>query len=118
MRCREKIGDVYGFNAVSVRVEQSWFKRFQARNDVENESGSGRPVTDKIDAIFEKVEKDRHISSYDIAEDLGIDCKRVLTRLNKAGYTKRLDTWIPHKLTKRNFVERVLCNSLLKPNCF
>ncbi|KAJ0174407.1 hypothetical protein K1T71_009515 [Dendrolimus kikuchii] len=61
----KKICDVYGFNAVSVRVAQIWFKRFQSGNfDIKNARRSGRPVTDKIDAIFEKVAQDRHISSY------------------------------------------------------
>ncbi|GBP29364.1 hypothetical protein EVAR_22736_1 [Eumeta japonica] len=31
--------------------------------------------------------------SYDIAEELEIDHKAVLTHLNKAGYTKKLDIW-------------------------
>lgn len=53
----KKICDIYGPNAVSVRVAQVWFKRFQAGNfDIKDASRSGRPVTDKIDAIFEKVE--------------------------------------------------------------
>ena len=61
---------VYGPNAVSVRVPQSWFKRFQSENfDVNDATRSGRPHTDKVDAIFEKVEQDRHISSYDVARD-------------------------------------------------
>ena len=44
---------------------------------------SGRPITDKMDAIFEKVEQDRHVSSYDVAEELGIDHKTVLAHLKK-----------------------------------
>ncbi|GBP61408.1 hypothetical protein EVAR_37939_1 [Eumeta japonica] len=45
--------------------------------DVKGEPRSGRPATDKIDAILEKVEQHRHISSYKIAEELGIDNKTV-----------------------------------------
>jgi len=38
---------------VSVRVAQIWFKRFQSENfDVKDARRSGRPVTDKMDAIF------------------------------------------------------------------
>ncbi|CAH2218114.1 jg22955 [Pararge aegeria aegeria] len=36
-----------------------------------------------MDAIFEKVEQDRHISSYNVAEELVIDNKRVLAHLKK-----------------------------------
>ncbi|KAJ0175683.1 hypothetical protein K1T71_008842 [Dendrolimus kikuchii] len=87
--------DVYGPNAVSVRVAQFWFKRFQSGNfDTKDARRSGRPVTDKIDAVFEKVEQDRHISSYDVAGELGIDHKTVLAHLEKAGYTKKLDIWV------------------------
>ncbi|GBP40074.1 hypothetical protein EVAR_33647_1 [Eumeta japonica] len=50
------------------------------------------PVTDKVDALLGKVEQDRRISSYDKAEELGIDHKTVLTLLKKAGCTKKLNT--------------------------
>ncbi|KAJ0174156.1 hypothetical protein K1T71_010302 [Dendrolimus kikuchii] len=91
----KKICDVYGPNAVSVRVAQIWFKRFESGNfDIKDARRSGRPVTDKIDAIFEKVEQDRHISSYDVAGEVGIDHKTVLAHLKKAGYTKKLDIWL------------------------
>ncbi|KAJ0180109.1 hypothetical protein K1T71_004700 [Dendrolimus kikuchii] len=71
----------------------------------------------KIEAIFEKVEQDRHISIYDIAGELGIDHKTVLAHLKKAGYTKKLDIWLPHELTERNLMSRVLiCDSLLRRN--
>ena len=85
----KKICDVYGPSAVSVRVVQIWFKRFQSGNyDVKDARRSGRPITDKMDAIFEKVEQDRHISSYDVAEELGIDHKTVLAHLKKLGTQK------------------------------
>jgi [histone H3]-lysine36 N-dimethyltransferase SETMAR len=114
----KKICDVYGPSAVSVRVAQIWFKRFQSGNfDVKDAPRSGRPITDKMDAIFEKVEQDRHISSYDVAEELGVNHKTVLAHLKKAGYTKKLDIWVPHELTERNLMNRVLiCDSLLRRN--
>ena len=69
-----KICAIYGLSAVSIRVAQMWFKRFKSENvSVKGEVRSGRLVTDKISAIFEKVEQDRHINSYDIAEELDVD---------------------------------------------
>ncbi|GBP46258.1 hypothetical protein EVAR_30387_1 [Eumeta japonica] len=56
--------------------------------DIKDEPRSGRPVMDKVDAILEKVEQDRHISSYDIADELRIDHKTVLSHLKKAKHTK------------------------------
>ncbi|GBP68086.1 hypothetical protein EVAR_45374_1 [Eumeta japonica] len=64
---------------------QDWFKDFQLANfDVKDEPRSSQPVTDKVDAILEKSEQDRHISSYNIAEELELEHKTVLTHLKKA----------------------------------
>jgi len=66
----KKCCDVYGHDAVSVCVAQSWFKRFQFGNfDVKDAPHSGRLITEKVDEIMEKVEQDRHISSYDIGKE-------------------------------------------------
>ncbi|GBP32205.1 hypothetical protein EVAR_27629_1 [Eumeta japonica] len=65
----KKIYNVYGLNTTSVRIPQNWLKCFQSGNfDVKDEPRSGRPVTDLVDAILEKVEHDWHISSYDITK--------------------------------------------------
>ncbi|CAH0399479.1 unnamed protein product [Chilo suppressalis] len=70
-----------------------------------------------MNAIFEKVELDQHFNSYDVAEELGIDHKTVLAHLKIFQYTKKLDIWVPHELTERNLINRVLiCNSLLRRN--
>ncbi|GBP83146.1 hypothetical protein EVAR_66904_1 [Eumeta japonica] len=71
----KKISIFYGPNAMSVRLTQN----FDAKDE---------PVRDKVDAILEGVEQDRHISSYEITKELEIDHKIVWTHLKKAGYTK------------------------------
>ena len=58
---------------------------------MKDEVPPGRPVKDKISVIFEKVARNRHISSYDIAEELDLDHKIVLRHLPKSGYKKKLD---------------------------
>ena len=89
---------------------------------MKDEVRSGRPVTDKISAIFEKVEQYRHISSYDIAKELDVNHKIVLRYLQKSGYKKKLDIWVPHDLTERNLMQRVsICEFFFKrtiPNYF
>ena len=114
----KKICDVYGHDAVSIRVAQSWFKRFQSGNfDVKDAPRSGRPITEKVDEIMEIIEQDRHISSYEIGKQLNIDHKTVLNHLQKAGYKKKLDVWVPHDLTVKNLMDRFsICESLLKRN--
>ncbi|GBP56435.1 Histone-lysine N-methyltransferase SETMAR [Eumeta japonica] len=90
---------------------------FSVHFDVNDEPHSDRPVTDKAAAVLEKVERDRHISSYVISEELGIDYKAVLTHLKKDECTKKLDNWVPHELAERNLMNRLLvCDSLLKRN--
>ncbi|GBO99700.1 hypothetical protein EVAR_796_1 [Eumeta japonica] len=66
------------------RYSENRFKRFQSGNfDVKHESRSGRPVKGKVDAILEKVEQDRHISSYNVAEELGIERKNTFDPFKK-----------------------------------
>jgi len=82
----KKICNVYGHDAISVRVTQNWFKYFQSGNfDVKDAPRSGRPVTGKVDEIIKKVEQDRHISTHDIDKELNINHKIVLNSLEKAG---------------------------------
>ncbi|GBP60125.1 Histone-lysine N-methyltransferase SETMAR [Eumeta japonica] len=57
----------------------------------------------------------QRIRSYDIAAELGIAHKTVLAHSKEAGYTKKPDTGVPHELTERNLMDRVLiCDCLLK----
>jgi len=63
-----------------------------------------------------KVERDKHVSTVEIARELGID-KTVLNHLHKAGYKKKLDVWVPHKLSVRNMMDRInICDTLLQRN--
>ncbi|GBP06862.1 Histone-lysine N-methyltransferase SETMAR [Eumeta japonica] len=69
----------------------------------------------KSRTFWKKVEQDRHINSYDIAEELRIDHKTVWIHLKKAGHTKKLDALVPHEPTERNLMNLVLvCDSPLK----
>jgi len=84
----KKICDVYGHDAVLVRVAQSWFKRFQSGNfDAKDAPRSGRPITRKIDEILKTIEQDWHISNHNISKQLNID-KTILNHLEKVGYKK------------------------------
>ena len=69
----------------------------------------------KSDEIMVKVERDKHVSTVEIARKLGIDHKTVLNHLHKTGYKKKLDVWIPHSV--RNMMDRInICDTLLKRN--
>ena len=47
--------------------------------------------------------QDRHVSGYDIPEELDVDHKTVLRHLQKSGYKKKLDIWLP---------QAILCSKL------
>jgi len=84
---------------------------------VKDEPRSGRPIIEKSDEIMVKVEHDKHVSTVEIARELGIDHKTVLNHLYKARYKKKLDIWVPHKLSVRNMMDRInICDTLLKRN--
>ena len=84
---------------------------------MKDESRSGRPIIEKSDEIMEKVERDKHMSTMEIARELDIDHKTVLNHLHKAGYKKNLDVWVPHELSVKNMMDRInICDTLLKRN--
>lgn len=61
------------------------FNRFRSSNfEVEDASRTGRPIT-------EKVESDRHVSTYNIAKDLNILHQTLLKHLKITGYKKKLE---------------------------
>jgi len=58
------------------------------------------------------VERDKHVSTVEIARELGIDHKTILNYLHKAGY-KKLDVWVPHELSVKNMMDRInICDTL------
>ncbi|XP_011069195.1 PREDICTED: histone-lysine N-methyltransferase SETMAR-like [Acromyrmex echinatior] len=66
---------------------------------------------------MEIVESDRHVSTISIAQELNIVQKTVWNHLNKAGYKKKLDVWVPYELTQKNLMDRIsICESLLNRN--
>jgi len=50
---------------------------------VKDEPRSG-PITEKSNEIMVKVERDKHVSTVEIARELGTDHKTVLNHLHKA----------------------------------
>ncbi|GBP42784.1 hypothetical protein EVAR_83301_1 [Eumeta japonica] len=72
---RKKIYDAYRPNAVSIRVVQNWFKRFQSGNfDDKDELRSVRPVRDKVD---EKVKNKLHHCQQVWRHNAGIRVARI-----------------------------------------
>ncbi|GBP87169.1 Cryptochrome-1 [Eumeta japonica] len=74
-----------------VKIAQNWFKCFQSGNlDIRDEPRSSRLVMDKVDAILKRLKQDRHIDSYDIAEELGIENKTACVDVKRIFHLCRL----------------------------
>lgn len=116
----EKICAVYGPDTLSNATARRWFKRFRkGEMKIEDQLRSGRPTVDSDGEIMAIVESDRHVTTRSIAKDLKINQKTVWNHLRKAGLTKKLGVWVPHKLSQRNLLDRIdACDSLLKRNEF
>lgn len=117
-QARQNICAVYGEDTLSKSAARKWFARFRSGNlEVKDAPRTGRPIVEKVDEIFQKIHEDRHISTRDIARELHIGQSSVLRHLQKAGYTKKLDVWVPHELSMKNLMDRVsACETLKKRN--
>jgi len=71
---------------------------------VKDEPRSGRLITEKSDEIMVKIERDKHVSTVEIARELGID-QKVSNHLHKSGYKKKLNVCVPHELSVRNMMD-------------
>jgi len=74
----EKICAIYGEDILSKSAARKWFARFRAGNfDVKDEPRSGRSMNSLKSKIMVKVECNKHVSTVEIARELGIDHKTV-----------------------------------------
>ncbi|GFX62483.1 histone-lysine N-methyltransferase SETMAR [Trichonephila clavipes] len=109
---------VYGADTVTANYVQFWFRRFRSGIfNVKDAPCTGRPVVQNVDKITEIIEVDRHASCRSITLKLMIDHKTILNHFRKVGLKKKLDVWVPHKLTPKNMRDRIsICQALAKRN--
>lgn len=109
---------VYGDSAISYDTCQRWFARFRDGNfSLEDNPRNGRPITIDDDQILEQIKSNRHISTREVAQCLGVEHSTISKRLKSLGFMKKIDTWIPHNLSEKNILDRIaICESLLKWN--
>lgn len=115
---RREICSVYGDSAINTVTCQRWFARFRCGDvSLEDSARKGRPVTTDDDQILAAIKSDRHISTREIAQDIGVEHSTVAKRLKNLGMTKKIDVWVPHLLSEKNILDRIaVCESLLKWN--
>lgn len=91
-----EICTVYGTDAINEKTCQKWFQRFRSGDfNLEDAPRSGRPITIDDDQILSLVQKDRQLTTQEIADTLEIDRTTVAKRLKKLGMMKKADAWVP-----------------------
>ncbi|XP_020298124.1 histone-lysine N-methyltransferase SETMAR-like [Pseudomyrmex gracilis] len=109
---------MYGASALSTDTCKRWFARFRSGEfNLQDAPRSGRPNSVDDDQLLATVKSDRHLTTREIAKRFGIHHTTVMDRLKKLGMVKKLDVWVPHKLSEKNIMDQSLaCESLLKQN--
>lgn len=98
-KSHRQINGVVRDGIVSIRTAEEWFRRFRAgQNDTIDPI---RPIITDVDKIIEKIHEHRHVTIRSIAGELQLSTKTVHRHLKAGGYTRKLDTWVPHELSKK-----------------
>lgn len=111
----ERIRQAFGGECLSDRVAQQWFLRFRSGDeDLEEKPRSGRPRAFDDETLQNLIEVDPRKTCEDVARELKCDEAMVRKRLHELGFTKKLDKWVPHRLTEGNkFTRLQICTSIL-----
>ena len=112
----KKICAVYGEGAVTDRTCQKWFAKFCAGDfSLDDAPRSGRPAEADNDQIETLIKNKQRYTTREIADILKISKSSVENHLHQVGYVNCFDIWVPHKLNKKNHLDRIsACDSLLK----
>lgn len=102
-----------GDKAASLRSIERWIRTFKEGDEsVSDKARSGRPreavTPENIAKVKELVNEDPHISTTEMANQVGISRERIGHILhNELSLHKVCAKWIPHKLSKENKEKRV-----------
>jgi len=105
---------VYG-NVINTRMCQRWFHRFMGGDySLIDRPRSGRPSVVDPETLEGLVETDPQQTAQDLAAVMSCDRSTITRHLHTLGKTNRAGVWVPHQLTEKNLMERVLaCQTLL-----
>lgn len=113
-----RIRSAFGEDAVSDNVAWFWFRRFKSGNEsIEDEQRQGRPETCSNDEIKQYLGENPRATCPEIGQALNCDESTIRKRLHAINFIKKLDKWIPHRLSDSNKIVRLtIANSLLARN--
>ena len=78
-----------------------WVKKFcKGDESLEDEECSGWPLEVDKDQLRTIIEADPLTTTRDVVKELNVDHSVVIEHLKQIGKMKKLNTWLPHELTK------------------
>ena len=113
MQARKKLCDVYGKDCLIDCQFHYQFAHFHSGNfNVLDAPYAGRPTTTDDDKIKASIESNRRLTTWKIAEKLGIS--NSIVYLQQLSYINKLDVRVPHELKEIHFTKRINNNPFLK----
>lgn len=114
----KEICAVYGQGAVSAETVRRWFVKFKSSDfSLEDKPRPGRPSAFNENMLQKLIVKNPRLTVQEIAEELQIPKSTIHDNFKKLGFISRYDIWVPHNLTEKNRIARIMaCESLLKRN--
>lgn len=108
----------FGKDAVSDEVARFWFRRFKTGNEcIEDEQRQGRPETCTNEEIQQYLAQNPRATCLEMGQAFNCDESTIRKRLHAQNFIKKLDKWVPHKLTEENKITRLtIANSLIARN--
>ena len=110
-----KIKSAFGKPKVNERTVQRWFNKFRSGNtSLKDKTGRGRPTSVDDERLKAVVEANPITTVREISLELGLPPTTVSMHLKLIGKKKKLDKWVPHRLTENQQNRRLeVASSLL-----
>lgn len=104
----QKICEVYGEDAISLRTSQNWFQRFYDGDfDLNDKIRPGRPVELDEERLNNLVHEDPRQTTRELAEKMQCSHSTIERHLHSMGKVQKLGAWVPHVLNNENKNQRI-----------
>ncbi|GFU55604.1 histone-lysine N-methyltransferase SETMAR [Nephila pilipes] len=110
------INSVFGIQVATNATVALWFKKFHSGDfDLSNEPLGRHKIQVHNDVLKATVEVNSRKSARELSLMYNVSKQTILTHLAQIGKVKKLDKWIPHKLTDAQKEEAFLSRNKAEP---